>query len=55
MIKHARLVGQVRCNQPVGGNTDAEALLQETLNEEAAADKKLTQLANSVINAQAQR
>jgi len=35
------------------GNRDAEQLLQQTLNEEEATDKKLTQLAESSINIQA--
>jgi ferritin-like metal-binding protein YciE len=35
------------------GRQDAARLLQETLNEEAATDKKLTQLAEQNINAQA--
>ena len=35
------------------GKNDAARLLQETLDEEAACDKKLTQLAESKINAQA--
>ena len=37
------------------GNQEAVRLLQETLDEEAAADKKLTQLAEQGINAAAQR
>ena len=35
------------------GYSDAEALLQETLDEEGEADKKLTELAESVINIEA--
>jgi ferritin-like metal-binding protein YciE len=34
---------------------DAEQLLQDTLDEEGAADKKLTQLAESTINTRAER
>ena len=37
------------------GHTDAARLLQETLDEEAAADKKLTAIANGNVNIQAQR
>jgi ferritin-like metal-binding protein YciE len=36
------------------GYHDAEALLQETLDEEGEADKKLTQLAESMVNAEAE-
>jgi ferritin-like metal-binding protein YciE len=35
------------------GYEDAAELLQETLDEEGAADKKLTELAETVINAEA--
>ena len=35
------------------GHTDAAGVLQQTLNEEKAADKKLTQLAEGGINRQA--
>jgi ferritin-like metal-binding protein YciE len=37
------------------GLDDAEQLLQDTLDEEGAADKKLTQLAESTINTRAER
>jgi len=37
------------------GKQDAARLLQETLDEEAATDKKLTQLAETNINAQARK
>jgi ferritin-like metal-binding protein YciE len=36
------------------GNSNAEKLLQETLDEESEADAKLTQIAESTINSQAQ-
>lgn len=45
--------GTARTHATVLGFTKAARLLQQTLNEEAAADKKLTQLADSVINAEA--
>lgn len=37
------------------GQNDAARLLQQTLDEEGAADKKLTQIAESSVNVQAQR
>jgi len=45
--------GCVRAFAKLLGYKDAAALLQETLNEEGAADKKLTKLAETVINAEA--
>jgi ferritin-like metal-binding protein YciE len=37
------------------GRTEVSALLQATLNEEGAADKKLTEIAESSVNKQAVR
>ncbi len=37
------------------GRSDAARLLQETLDEEAATDKKLTQIAEQTINPKAQK
>ena len=45
--------GCARTFAKVLGEKEAETLLQETLDEEAAADEKLTQLAEGVINEEA--
>ena|SRR5688572_17783277 len=45
--------GTVRTYAQVLGNDDAAKLLQQTLDEEGATDKKLTQLAESSINLEA--
>jgi ferritin-like metal-binding protein YciE len=45
--------GCVRTFANLLGYVDAAALLQETLDEEGEADKKLTQLAETVINVEA--
>ena len=45
--------GCLRTYAKVLGNKKAQALLQETLDEETAADEKLTQLAESRLNAKA--
>lgn len=55
-IEHYEMAGYgcVRTFARLLEYTDAEKLLQETLDEEAEADEKLTQLADSVINVQAE-
>ena len=45
--------GCVRTFARLLGCEDAADLLQETLDEEGAADKKLTELAESIINVEA--
>jgi len=45
--------GCARTFAEILGEEDAAELLQQTLNEEAGADKKLTRLAKSVINVEA--
>jgi ferritin-like metal-binding protein YciE len=54
-IEHYEIAGYgcVRTFANLLGYTDAANHLQETLNEEGEADKKLTQLAETVINVQA--
>ena len=54
-VEHYEMAGygSVRAYAKALGEEEAAALLQETLDEEAAADKKLTKLAVSVINAKA--
>ncbi len=54
-VEHYEMAGYgvVRTFAKLLGNDDAARLLQETLNEEGAADKKLTELAESVINRKA--
>jgi ferritin-like metal-binding protein YciE len=54
-VEHYEIAGygSVRTYAETLGEGDAASLLQQTLDEEAATDKKLTQLAESVINAQA--
>jgi ferritin-like metal-binding protein YciE len=46
--------GCVRTFARLLGYTDAEALLQQTLDEEGEADKRLTALAETIINADAE-
>ena len=55
-VEHYEMAGYgcVRTFANLLGYADAAALLQETLDEEGAADKKLTQLAESLINAEAE-
>ena len=54
-VEHYEMAGYgcVRTFASLLGYTDAVALLQETLNEEGSADKKLTELAETIINVQA--
>ena len=54
-VEHYEMAGygSVRAYAKALGEEEAAALLQETLDEVAAADKKLTKLAVSVINAKA--
>jgi ferritin-like metal-binding protein YciE len=54
-VEHYEMAGYgcVRTFATLLGYKDAAALLQETLNEEGAADKKLTKLAETVINVEA--
>lgn len=56
-VEHYEMAGYgtVRTFARMLGDHDAEHLLQETLNEEGAADKKLTQLAENKINVEAER
>jgi ferritin-like metal-binding protein YciE len=55
-VEHYEMAGYgcVRTFAKLLGYEDAVVLLQETLNEEGDADKKLTELAESVINAEVQ-
>src|SRR3982074_440483 len=54
-VEHYEIAGYgvVRTFAALLGEEDAMGLLQRTLNEEAEADKKLTKLAESVINVEA--
>ena len=54
-VEHYEMAGYgcVRTFANLLGYEDAEALLQETLDEEGEADKKLTELAETVINVEA--
>jgi len=54
-IEHYEIAGYgcVRTYARILGNRQAEKLLQQTLNEEAAADEKLTKIAESSINLEA--
>ena len=54
-VEHYEIAGYgvVRTFASLLGDEDAMGLLQRTLNEEAEADKKLTKLAESVINVEA--
>lgn len=55
-IEHYEMAGYgcVRTFARLLGYTDAEALLQQTLDEEGEADKRLTALAETIINADAE-
>lgn len=55
-VEHYEMAGYgcVRTFARLLGYTEAEELLQETLDEEAEADQKLTELAESVINIEAE-
>ncbi len=55
-VEHYEMAGYgaVRTYAQMMGETDAASLLQKTLDEEGAADKKLTQLAEQGINMKAQ-
>lgn len=55
-VEHYEIAGYgtVRTFARILGDTEAANLLQETLNEEGATDKKLTSLAESNVNPQAQ-
>ena len=55
-VEHYEMAGYgcVRTYANLLGYEDAAALLQETLDEEGAADKKLTELAETVINVEAE-
>ena len=54
-VEHYEIAGYgcARTYARLLGYSDAEALLQETLKEEGAADKKLTELAETIINVEA--
>jgi len=54
-VEHYEIAGygSVRTYAQTLGETDAAQLLQQTLDEEGQTDKKLTQLAESLINVQA--
>jgi ferritin-like metal-binding protein YciE len=55
-VEHYEMAGYgcVRTFANLLGYEDAETLLQETLDEEGAADEKLTELAETVINVEAE-
>jgi len=54
-VEHYEMAGYgtVRSYAKTLGNTQAAKLLQQTLDEEAACDEKLTELAESVVNLEA--
>jgi len=56
-VEHYEMAGYgcVRTYAKQLGDTQSQALLQQTLDEEGAADEKLTKLAESVINLEAER
>jgi len=56
-VEHYEIAGYgtVRAYAKLLGNNDAARLLQKTLDEEGDTDKKLTQLAESTINVQAEQ
>ncbi len=56
-VEHYEMAGYgcVRTYAKLLGEEDAAALLQQTLDEEAEADKKLTELAETVINPKAEK
>ena len=55
-VEHYEMAGYgcTRTFAKLLGYEEAASLLQETLDEESAADKKLTELAESVINVEAE-
>lgn len=55
-VEHYEIAGYgtVRTYARTLGNREAESLLQETLDEEGTTDKRLTDIAESVVNPQAQ-
>jgi ferritin-like metal-binding protein YciE len=55
-VEHYEMAGYgcVRTFARLLGYTEAAALLQATLDEEGAADKKLTELAETVVNVEAE-
>jgi ferritin-like metal-binding protein YciE len=55
-VEHYEIAGYgtVACYAQCLGNSEAERLLRETLEEEGATDKKLTALAEQSINARAE-
>jgi ferritin-like metal-binding protein YciE len=55
-VEHYEIAGYgcVRTFATLLGYTDAAELLQQTLNEEGEADKRLTELAESVVNVEAE-
>jgi ferritin-like metal-binding protein YciE len=56
-VEHYEMAGYgtVRTFAKLLGQNDAAKLLQQTLDEEGAADKKLTQLATSIVNPRAKQ
>jgi ferritin-like metal-binding protein YciE len=54
-VEHYEIAGYgtARTHAEVLGHTKVAKLLQQTLDEEGATDKKLTQLAESIINVEA--
>ncbi|MDQ3414219.1 MAG: DUF892 family protein, partial [Verrucomicrobiota bacterium] len=54
-VEHYEMAGYgvVRTFASVLGEDEAQALLQETLDEEGAADKKLTEIAEGIVNEEA--
>lgn len=56
-VEHYEMAGYgcVRTYAKQLGDTQSQTLLQQTLDEEGAADEKLTKLAESVINLEAER
>src|SRR5262245_52411708 len=56
-VEHYEIAGYgcARTHARLLGRDQAAELLQETLDEEAEADKKLTELAESIINVEAQQ
>ena len=56
-VEHYEIAGYgtVRAYAKLLGNSEAAKLLQQTLDEEGSADKKLTKLAESTINVEAEQ
>ena len=56
-VEHYEMAGYgtVRTFAKLLGENDAAKLLQQTLDEEGAADKKLTHLATSIVNPRAKQ